>query len=59
MIRHIEFTIDLDLACWGEKEDFETDASEYIKESVEDFVLYNPDDLIPHIKIKKVWYEED
>ena len=59
MIRHIEFEINSDLTCWGEKEDFEMDTDDTIKESLEDYIINDAEDLLSSLKIKKVWYEED
>ena len=59
MVRHIEFTINFDLTCWGEPEDFETDDPINIKESIEDWVCNESDSFLDHLKLNKVWYEED
>ena len=59
MVRHIEFTINFDLTCWGEPEDFETDSPENIKEAIEDWVCNESADFLNHIKLNNVWYEED
>lgn len=60
MIRHIELTIDFDLTCWAESmEDFENDSIEFINEEVADYIIHNSDDLLNHLVIKKIWYEED
>ena len=60
MIRHIEFTIDFDLTCWAESmEDFENDSIEFINEEVTDYIIHDSTDLLDHLTIKKIWYEED
>ena len=60
MIRHIEFTIDFDLTCWAESmEDFENDSTEFINEEVADYIINSSDELLKHLTIKKIWYEED
>ena len=59
MVRHIEFTIDYDLTCWGLTEDFEADNQEYLQEHLNDFIYNNSSDLLDHVKINKIWYEED
>lgn len=61
MTRHIEFTINFDLTCWGEDwEDFAMCRDEQsILESVEEYIADDCAELFPHIKITKVWYEED
>ena len=59
MIRHIEFTINYDLTCWGEKEDFEIDTQENMVESLVDYITTYTDDLLPYLTIKKIWYEEE
>lgn len=59
MIQHIEFTINFDLTCDGEKEDFEIETPSNIKESVIHYILDNPEKLINNLKINKVWYEKD
>lgn len=60
MVRHIEFTIDFDLTCWGEDmKDFGDDSIESITDSLHDYLCDNGYELLDYIKIKKVWYEED
>lgn len=60
MIRHIELTIDFDLTCWAESmEDFENDSIEFINEEVADYIINNSDELLDHLTIKKIWYEND
>ena len=60
MVRHIELTIDFDLTCWAESmEDFENDSIEFINEEVADYIIHNSDELLDHLTIKKIWYEED
>lgn len=59
MTRHMEFTINFDLTCWGEEEDFENDKIESLRESLEDYIIHNPEEFIPHMKDVKIWYEED
>lgn len=60
MVRHIEFTIDFDLTCWGlNEDDFENDDEINISEDVADFIIHNADELIPQLEIKKVWYEKE
>ena len=60
MVRHIELTIDFDLTCWAESmEDFENDDMEMINECVADYIIHNSDELLEHLTIKKIWYEED
>ena len=60
MIRHIEFTIDFDLTCWAESmEDFENDSIEFINEEVADYIINSSDELLEHLTIKKIWYEEE
>ena len=59
MIRHIEFVINYDLTCYGEKEDFETDTKENMTESLIDYVTTYTEDLLPYLTIKKIWYEDD
>lgn len=59
MVRHIEFTIDYDLTCWGLTEDFETDSPEYLQEHLREFIYNNSSDLLDCVKIHKIWYEED
>lgn len=59
MIQHIEFTIKYDLTCDGEKEDFEIVTDSSIEESVIQYILNNPEELIDNLKINKVWYEEE
>lgn len=59
MIQHIEFTIKYDLTCNGEKEDFEIVTDSSNEESVINYILDNPEELIDHLKINKVWYEEE
>ena len=58
ILRHIEFTIDFDLTCYGESEDFEIDNDINIKEDIEDWVVNESSEFLPYIKIKKIWYEE-
>ena len=60
IIRHVEFTIDFDLTCIGlDKEDFEGDTKENVRESVIDYILSDTGELIDYLEIKKVWYEEE
>jgi len=60
MIRHIEFTIDFDLTCWAESmKDFENDSIEFINEEIADYIINDSTDLLDHLVIKKIWYEED
>ncbi len=60
MVRHIELTIDFDLTCWAESmEDFENDDMEYINERIADYIMHNSVELLDHLVIKKIWYEED
>ena len=60
MVRHIELTIDFDLTCWAESmEDFENDSTEFINEEVADYIINSSDELLEHLTIKKIWYEED
>ena len=61
MIRHIEFTIDYseDMTCSGEKEDFEIDTEDSIKNSLYDYLYDMRTELIHYAVIKKIWYEED
>lgn len=59
MIRHIEFTIDFDLTCWGWPEDFQTDDPETIKEAIVSYLTYDSSTLLDYLKLKNVWYEED
>ena len=60
MIRHIELTIDFDLTCWAESmEDFENDDMEMINECVADYIIHDSTDLLDHLTIKKIWYEEE
>lgn len=58
MIQHIEFTIKFDLTCYGEKEDFEIVTDSSNEESVINYILDNPEELIDNLTINKVWYEE-
>lgn len=58
MIQHIEFTIKFDLTCYGEKEDFEIVTDSSNEESVINYILDNPEELINNLTINKVWYEE-
>lgn len=60
MIRHIELYIDFDLTCWAEDiEDFENDTPEYIDETVRDYCFRNSTELLEHLTIKKIWYENE
>jgi len=60
MVRHIELTIDFDLTCWAESmEDFENDDMEMINECVADYIIHDSTDLLDHLTIKKIWYEEE
>ena len=70
MIRHIEFTIDFDLTCSAiSKEDFGFEEDEIpkdneydydeIEESIKNYLFDDVSDILNHIVIKKVWYEED
>lgn len=60
MVKHIELTIDFDLTYWAESmEDFEKDTKEFINEEVTDYIINNFDELLEHLTIKKIWYEED
>ena len=60
MVRHIELTIDFDLTCWAESmEDFENDSTEFINEEVADYIIHSSTDLLDHLTIKKIWYEEE
>ena len=60
MVRHIELTIDFDLTCWAESmEDFENDDMEMINECVADYIINSSDELLEHLTIKKIWYEEE
>lgn len=60
MIRHIELTIDFDLTCWAESmEDFENDSIEFINEEIADYIIHSSDELLEHLTIKKIWYEND
>ena len=60
MIRHIEFSIDFDLTCWGEdEEDFEGDTPEMIREEVIDWIINESAELLEGLKINKVWYEQE
>ena len=59
MIRHVEFSINFDLTCWGEKEDFEIDTEKMIEEDTIDFIINDTGELIDHLVINKVWYEEE
>lgn len=59
MIRHLELIIDFDLTCGGYAEDFESDSPEGLKESIEDYIIHNPDELLNHLTLKNIWYEEE
>jgi len=60
MVRHIELTIDFDLTCWAESmEDFENDDMEMINECVTDYIIHDSDELLEHLTIKKIWYEDE
>ena len=60
MIRHIELIIDFDLTCWAESmEDFENDDMEMINECVADYIINDSTDLLDHLTIKKIWYEDE
>lgn len=60
MVRHIEFTIDFDLTCWGQNaEDFENDNMEMIREELADYIINDSVEFLKYVTIKKVWYEED
>ena len=60
MVRHIELTIDFDLTCWAESmEDFENDDMEMINECVADYIIHDSTDLLDHLTIKKIWYEDE
>jgi len=60
MIRHIEFTINFDLTCWGrDMEDFENDSTESINEEIADYIINNPNKLLDHLTVKKIWYKND
>ena len=60
MVRHIELTIDFDLTCWAESmEDFENDSIEFINEEIADYIINSSDELLEHLTIKKIWYEEE
>ena len=60
MIRHVELTIDFDLTCWAESmEDFENDDMEMINECVADYIIHDSAELLEHLTIKKIWYEEE
>jgi hypothetical protein len=60
MIRHIEFTIDFDLTCREDMEVFETYSDEeYLKNDIAEYINENTAEIMEHIIIKKVWYEED
>ena len=60
MIRHIKLTIDFDLTCWAESmEDFENDSREFINEEVADYIINSPGELLKHLTIRNIWYEED
>ena len=59
MVQHIEFTIKFDLTCEAEKEDFEICTESSNEESVIDYILNNPEELVDNLTINKVWYEED
>lgn len=58
MIRHVEFIIEDDFTTWGQDEDFEGDTYTSIKETLDDFIADDSTELLSHIQIKKVWYEE-
>lgn len=59
MTRHMEFTINFDLTCWGETEDFETDSIDSLQESLADYIMHSPEEFIPKMEDVKIWYEED
>ena len=60
MIRHIELTIDFYLTCCAKSmEYFENNTKEFINEEVADYIIHNSDELLDHLTIKKIWYEED
>ena len=60
MVRHIELTIDFDLTCWAESmEDFENDDTEMINECVADYILNDSSELLDHLTIKRIWYENE
>ncbi len=60
MTRHIEFTINYDLTCWDEDmEFFRMETEESIKEGIYDYIEDSPDELMAHLIINKIWYEED
>ncbi len=60
MVRHIEFTIDFDLTCWGQNaEDFENDNMEMMREELADYIINDSVEFLKYVTIKKVWYEED
>ena len=40
-------------------EDFEYDSMEFINEEVADYIIHSSDELLEHLIIKKIWYEED
>ena len=68
--KHIEYELNLkeDLTTLGYDGDFEDDelneesAKEALKEHIWDLVKYNqidPEEIIKHITIKKIWLEEE
>ncbi len=59
MVRHLELAIDFDLTCWGEAEDFESDSPVGLRETIEDYIIHNPEELLNHLTLKNIWYEED
>jgi hypothetical protein len=40
-------------------EDFENDSTEFINEEVADYIINSSDELLEHLTIKKIWYEEE
>ena len=60
MIRHIEFTINFDLTCWDEDmEFFEMQSEESILEGIADYINESTPELMEHLTINRIWYEED
>ena len=60
MTQHVEFTIDFDLTCWGQDAEDFIHLTEYdIIRNTKEWIENNPWEIVDHMKIKNIWYEDD
>lgn len=60
IVRHIEFILSGDVTCWAQdKEDFEIDTKESIREQVVDYLMTDVADFFNSLEITDIYYTEE